>query len=79
MAHFSVPRQRLDPDFVRAVRASGHSLVTLAAIANFAAYTQLSSLLNRRIVPMSSLNVERLHTLAVAISYDGPLFRGARR
>ena len=74
-----VPRQPLDREFVRAVRASGHSLVTLAALANFAAHNQLSSLLNARRVPASALNIERLHALAVAIAYDGPVFKEVAR
>jgi hypothetical protein len=74
-----VPRQSLAPEFLRAVRASGHSRVTLAALAQFAAHNQLSSLLNARRVPASALNVQRLHALAVAISYDGPVFKAVAR
>lgn len=73
-----VPRQKLHSDFVRAVRASGQSLVTLAALADFAAHTQLVPFLNRRSVPVSALNVGRLQKLAHVVAYDGPLFRDAR-
>jgi hypothetical protein len=74
-----VPRRQLDREFVRAVRASSHSLVTLAALAQFAAHTQLSGLLNARRVPASALNIERLHALANAIAYEGSLFKEATR
>jgi hypothetical protein len=73
-----VPRQQLHADFLRAIRASGHSLVTLAALSNFAAHTQLSRLLNQR-VPLSALNLERIKALAMVIAYDGPMFKGAER
>jgi hypothetical protein len=74
-----VPRHQLHSDFVRAVRASGHSLVTLAALADFAAFTQLSTILSRRSVPASALNVQRLHALAASVAYDGPVFKDAAR
>jgi hypothetical protein len=74
-----VPRQPLDRAFVRAVRASSHSLVTLAALSNFASYTQLSALLNAPRVRASALNIERLRALAVVIAYDGPLFKAVTR
>ena len=74
-----VSRQPLSSTFVRAVRDSGQSLVTLAALAHFASYTQLSSLLRARRVPASALNIERLHALAVVIAYDGPVFKEAVR
>lgn len=74
-----VPRQQLHVDFVRAIRASGYSLVTLSALANFAAHTQLVPFLNRNAVPMSALNVERLKTLAAVIHYDGEIFKGGAR
>ena len=41
-----VPHRPLHPAFVRAVRASGHRLVSLAALSDFAAHTQLSAMLN---------------------------------
>lgn len=50
------------------MHASGHSRVTLAALAHFAAHNRLSTLLNARRVPASALNVQHLHALAVAIS-----------
>ncbi|PYR36866.1 MAG: hypothetical protein DMF89_21885 [Acidobacteria bacterium] len=74
-----VPRQHLHADFVRAVRASGHSPVTLAALANVASFTRLSPLLSRRIVRASTLNAERLRKLAVVVNYDGPIFKEATR
>jgi hypothetical protein len=74
-----VPRQQLDRVFVRAVRASGHSLVTLATLANFASYTQLSALLSTRRVRASALTIERLRALAVVIADDGPLFKEVTR
>jgi hypothetical protein len=74
-----VPRQHLHADFVRAVRASGHSLVTLAALANFAAFTQLSSVLNQRVVRVSPVNADRLRKLAAVVAYDGPIFKEPTR
>ena len=70
-----VPRQPLHPDLVRAVRASGHSCVTLAALAGFAGYTNLVPFLNRHPVPVSTLTVERLRKLASVCAYDGPIFQ----
>ena len=74
-----VPRRQLHADFVRAVRASGRSLVTLAALAGFTVYTNVSPYLNRRPVPVSSLNVARLRKLAAAIAYRGPIFKETKR
>ena len=75
-----VPRQHLLADFVRAVRASGHSFVTLAALANVAAFRQLSSVENRRTVRVSTLNAERLHKLdAVVVAYYGSILRESTR
>lgn len=74
----SVPRQQLHSDFVDAVRASGHSLVNLAAHTNFAD-TQLSSLLARRVVRASMLNIDRLRKLAEIVLYDGPILKRTKR
>jgi hypothetical protein len=69
-----VPRSQLDREFVRAVRASGRSLVTLAALSDFPAYTQLSALLNTEQARVTGLNIARLRALAEAVQVDGPLF-----
>jgi hypothetical protein len=73
-----VPHQPLHSDFLRAIRASGHSLRTLAALADFTAYQNLWPFLNREPVPVSALNRDRFYKLAVAISYDGPIFKESR-
>lgn len=70
-----VPRQPLHADFRAALRASGYSLATLAALAGIAVRQNLWTFLHER-VPVSRLNVERLRTLAVAVNYDGPVFEG---
>lgn len=59
-----VPRRQLHADFLRAVRASGHGVVTLAALANYPTYTNLTPFLNGRPVPATELHVYRLQTLA---------------
>jgi hypothetical protein len=64
---------------VRAVRASGHNLVTLAVLAQFAAPNQLSTLLNARTVRVSPLVARRLCLLAQVIQYEGPIFKEDRR
>jgi hypothetical protein len=74
-----LPRQHLHADFVRAVRASGYSLVALAAFANFSAYTHLSKLLNERQVRTSALTMQRVQALAAFIGYSGPIFREVTR
>jgi hypothetical protein len=75
-----VPRQSLHSDFVHAVRASGQSLVMLAARANFASKTQLSSLLTGdQPVRVTALNIERLRALAIASAYTGPIFKVGSR
>jgi hypothetical protein len=71
------PHRPLDRAFVRAVRTSGHNLVTLAALAGYAAHTQISGLLNARTVPITPLSVGRLHALAQVIAYTGPIFKSA--
>src|SRR4051794_21684475 len=43
-----VPRKQLHSDFVRAVRHSGQSIITLTALAGFTVYTNVSPYLNRR-------------------------------
>jgi hypothetical protein len=63
-----VPHHPLDPNFVRAIRASGHSLVTLAALSGFAANSQLSSVLHGAI-PLTPLQIGRLRALAALIHY----------
>ena len=70
-----IPRQQLHADFLRAIRASGYSVRTLAALADFTAHQNLWSLLNAKRVPVSALNVQRLHTLGAVVGYDGPVFR----
>ena len=74
-----VPRFHLHTDFVRACRQSDYALVALSAIAGFAAYTQLSALLNARRVRGSALMIERLQRVADAVSYRGPMFRESTR
>ena len=72
-----VTRHSLDPNFIRAIRASGHSLVTLAALSGFAANSQLCSVLHAQIAP-TPLQVSRLRALAALIHYYGPLFKEPR-
>ena len=75
-----VPRQKFHADFVRALRASGHSLRALAAFAEFSSHTNFSPFLTDRLpVPVSALNVERFQKLAAVIGYAGPIFKGAAR
>ena len=73
----AAPRQPLDRQFVRAVRESGQTLVTLAALANFASYTQLSTVLSARLVRASALMQTRLAAIATVIGYSGPIFKEA--
>ena len=73
MANHRVPREILHPDLVRAARAFDQ-IITLAALADFANYTQLSTLLNGGEVPVSALTIARLTKLASVIGYEGPLF-----
>lgn len=68
-------RQRLNPAFKHAIRESGYRLVTLAALTDFAASSQLSRLLARRFVPTTPLTISRLGKLAELINFDGPIFR----
>jgi len=74
-----VPRKQLHSDFVRAVRQSGQSIITLTALAGFTVYTNVSPYLNRRPVPASRLNIARLRKLAAVVAYDGPIFKEATR
>jgi len=69
-----VPRSTLNRNFVRAVRASGRSLVALANLSGFAAYTQLVRLLTANRVPASDLTIARLRAVAKVVNYDGEIF-----
>ena len=68
-------RRPIHRDFKLAIRASGHTLVTLAALSGFAAHTQLSETLSGKHVPVTPLTVARLTALASLIQYTGPIFR----
>jgi hypothetical protein len=68
-------RPRLHPDFVRAVRDSQSTLVALSALAGFAAYTQLSTVLCRKRVSASPVTQARIIKLAAVIGYVGPVFK----
>lgn len=70
------PRHVLSHDFVRAVRASGHGIVALAALASFPSFTQISKLMHARSVAASPLTIERLRALARVVNYEGPIFKG---
>ena len=75
----SAPRHRLDPRFVRAIRASDYRLVPLAAVAGYVAFSQFSRLLNSRDVAATPLTIARLRAVAAAISFVGPIFVEAGR
>ena len=72
-------RASLHKSFIQAVRASGHNQTVLAALAGYAAQSQLSSTLGSKNVALTPKAVERLQRLSAAVGYVGPLFATAVR
>lgn len=74
----SVSHRRLDPAFVKAIRASTHNQVVLASLAGFASPSQLSKVVHRKLT-VTPLTTARLKVLAEVVHYTGDLFAEVRR
>jgi hypothetical protein len=73
--HQKYPRRQLHPEFRNAVYADTRGIIRLAPLVGYNAYHRLSTILNARRVPATPINIDRLHKLAAAVSFNGEVFR----
>lgn len=72
-----MPRVALHKSFIRAVRSSGHNQTVLAALAGYAAQSQLCATLSADAIAVTPKAIERLQRLSAAVGYTGDIFETA--
>ena len=65
-----LPRRKLNPDFHRAVRASGHRIYVLATVAGLHSGPELSALLCAGEIRDTPVNVQRVERVADLVGFD---------